>query len=641
MLLHSAQIRNFRSIEDSSEFPLDRVTCLVGKNESGKTTVLQALSRIKPVLDGPNSRFRVGDYPKRKLIEMRRAQRAGGIDVVTSTWVLEPDDRNAIAEFIGPRSLTSPKVVVTTGYDNSRRWDVEIDERQVVRHFLSTVGMTEEQMRKMPSLGSVNDLLKVLERTPSLPPKLETLKDNLETMFPDGDVAAPVAEMLDKRLPSMMYFSQYERLSGRVSIPELLRRRTESRLTEEDRIFLSLLDLSGVSLDDLLDLDDFEQLISEMELISHKLTQEIISYWNSDEHLSVDFRFDAANPNEPPPYNEGYIFRTRIRNSRHGVTIGLDERSSGFAWFFSFLVAFSQLERDHGRNLFLLLDEPALTLGPAAQSDWLRYIYETLAAKHQIVYTTHSPFMIAPSKLDAVRVVEDVHSSLAGGTRVSRPSAKTESQTAVPLRVALGYEVSHELIGSQPSLFVDDATELIYLRWFSQALKASGRDSLDPRWQITPSGGFHGMAALLALRGGTNGQKLAVLGSGHSASGLRSKDLEAFLVGRILWPGRYVDMEGAAIEDLLGRDVYARLVNRAYALDEENAWPEVDEDGVTGPLRDIFAKPDPRNGAGLDRLRVATTLPDSTTGLIAEPGLLNAAMDRFERLFRDINKLLD
>ena len=48
MLLRKAHVTNFKIVEDSKEFTLDRVTCLVGKNESGKTALLDALYRLNP-----------------------------------------------------------------------------------------------------------------------------------------------------------------------------------------------------------------------------------------------------------------------------------------------------------------------------------------------------------------------------------------------------------------------------------------------------------------------------------------------------------------------------------------------------------------------------------------------------------------
>ncbi len=69
-------------------------------------------------------------------------------------------------------------------------------------------------------------------------------------------------------------------------------------------------------------------------------------------------------------------------------------------WFFSFLVLFSQVKKNYG-NIIILLDEPALGLHAKAQADLLRYIDEKLKPDHQVMYTTHSPFMVDSANLNA------------------------------------------------------------------------------------------------------------------------------------------------------------------------------------------------------------------------------------------------
>jgi predicted ATP-dependent endonuclease of OLD family len=82
------------------------------------------------------------------------------------------------------------------------------------------------------------------------------------------------------------------------------------------------------------------------------------------------------------------------------------ERSKGFIWLFSFLAAFSEYVNE-GRRI-ILLDEPGLNLHAKAQNDLLRFIDDRLAPHHQVIYSTHSLFMIEPTKLDRCRTVEDV-----------------------------------------------------------------------------------------------------------------------------------------------------------------------------------------------------------------------------------------
>jgi predicted ATP-dependent endonuclease of OLD family len=49
MKLQKVRVQNFKSITDTGEFTIENVTCLVGKNESGKTAILQALAKLDPV----------------------------------------------------------------------------------------------------------------------------------------------------------------------------------------------------------------------------------------------------------------------------------------------------------------------------------------------------------------------------------------------------------------------------------------------------------------------------------------------------------------------------------------------------------------------------------------------------------------
>ena len=48
MRLRSFRVRAFRNVIDSGEINVDDVTCLVGKNEAGKSAIMQALHSLNP-----------------------------------------------------------------------------------------------------------------------------------------------------------------------------------------------------------------------------------------------------------------------------------------------------------------------------------------------------------------------------------------------------------------------------------------------------------------------------------------------------------------------------------------------------------------------------------------------------------------
>jgi putative AbiEii toxin of type IV toxin-antitoxin system len=95
-----------------------------------------------------------------------------------------------------------------------------------------------------------------------------------------------------------------------------------------------------------------------------------------------------------------------VYDSAHGATVRLGKRSKGFVWFFSFLAWFSQ-QRQKKIPLILLLDEPGLVLHASAQDDLLRYIETELKPYHQVIYTTHSPFMVDSKNFERIRIVRD------------------------------------------------------------------------------------------------------------------------------------------------------------------------------------------------------------------------------------------
>ncbi len=89
MKLRSVQVRDFRCIEDSGEFHLDDVTCLVGKNESGKTTILAALEKLNSAFPTRN-KFSPLDYPRKKWRPDEKIP--ADPPAVLTTWELLPSE---------------------------------------------------------------------------------------------------------------------------------------------------------------------------------------------------------------------------------------------------------------------------------------------------------------------------------------------------------------------------------------------------------------------------------------------------------------------------------------------------------------------------------------------------------------------
>ena len=237
------------------------------------------------------------------------------------------------------------------------------------------------------------------------------------------------------------------------------------------------------------------------------------------------------------------------------MTVPFSDRSAGFIWFFSFLVSFSQIKKDQG-NVIILLDEPGLNLHGRAQADLLRYIEEKLMPDHQVIFTTHSPFMVPAERLDWVRTVEDVvvqkgRSFVSLGTKIGTDVLSTDHDTLFPLQAALGYEITKGLYVGEHTLLVEGPADLLYLKAMSNELAKRDRVSLDSRWVVCPTNGIDKVAAFVSLFGG-NKPHVAVLlpfVKGQRANIDNLKQSKLLEESNILTVTEFVPQDEADIED--------------------------------------------------------------------------------------------
>jgi hypothetical protein len=296
----------------------------------------------------------------------------------------------------------------------------------------------------------------------------------------------------------------------------------------------------------------------------------VFEYWTQNKELDVEFDI-RQDPNDQAPFNQGPNLYIRIRNRRHRVSVPFSQRSKGFIWFFSFIVWFDSIRlQETNDELILLLDEPGLSLHALAQSDFLRYI-DVLSKDHQIIYTTHSPFMIQSDRLHQVRTVED---RTTVGTKITADISGSDPKTLFPLQSALGYTIAQNLFISKKNLLVEGPADLVYLRFFSALLDRIGRTGLRDDVTIVPVGGLDKLATFIALLGGSDLDLVVI----HDFNSKPDPRLQSVVREKLIREQRilnYALFRGGArkskdplistdIEDLFSSNVYLKLMNGAY-----------------------------------------------------------------------------
>ncbi len=561
--LIKARVTDYRSVEDSDSFDIEKdVTCLVGKNESGKTTLLQALFRLNPV--EPAAFDEVVDFPARKTRERKQLPAGEKIPVLTATFRLDDTIMKAIEEELGPKAMRSPEFAVEIGYrDKSKSFSFSYNEAAVVDHLRSTLDLPAAGAKAIGSVKTVTDFLDALDELKEPPSDATALADRLRG-WRNGSLGCHLIDQYaNPSMPKFVYFADYDTMPGKVALPDLIRRRQSGDITRGERALLSLLDMAGVSPEEFKNTDQHERILRELENSGNVISDEVFEYWSQNKELEVQLKVLPPEVGATAPFDEGPILQVRVFNRRHRASVPFDDRSRGFVWFFSFLAYFNELEAAGTTDLILLLDEPGLSLHGRAQGDLLRLIDERLAPKHQVLYTTHSPFMVDPDNIQRVRTVIDMER---GGAKVSSEIFKADEDTAFPLLTAMGIEMTQTLFVGEHTLLLEGPSDLIYLDILTDVAEAKGSIGLDPRWVKTPIGGSGKLSTFVTLLGANKLNVAVLVDSSTKDVGAvqRLRDNGQLAKNGLLQISEFTGTADADIEDLFDRGFYLELVNRAY-----------------------------------------------------------------------------
>jgi hypothetical protein len=386
--------------------------------------------------------------------------------------------------------------------------------------------------------------------------RIVVLEEMAEAVPQNEDAHTKARSWIIERLPVFMYLADYPEIEGHQDIAQFLARKSQSQQTNADLNFEKLCKVAGLSPQQLQELSQSNDQETRGQLANRAgsvVTTAIRKRWK-DRELKVRFNLDAHH------------FDTLISdpNSVYDVEVNLDERSRGFQWFFAFYVVFAaDTEDGDADGAILLLDEPGLYLHARSQGDLLRHLEDDFS--NQIIYTTHSPFMVPTHQLDWVRTVNIAEEV---GTTVSNDPTG-DARTLFPLQAALGYDLAQSLFIGPNNLVVEGITDFWILSAVSAYLNEQGKVGLDARLTVTPAGGaqkVHYMVALLT----SEQLKVLVLFDDEKDAKATRDDL---VKGKLIRSDNVVFVSEAFatapaeadIEDILDPKIYESLVREAYA----------------------------------------------------------------------------
>jgi predicted ATP-dependent endonuclease of OLD family len=165
------------------------------------------------------------------------------------------------------------------------------------------------------------------------------------------------------------------------------------------------------------------------------------------------------------------LFFTNDKTSKF-TPIPLSKRSDGLRWYLSlYLTLYDYLEKnDNNTKYILLLDEPNMFLHAAAQKDLLERVFKKEFKDFQILYSTHSPYMIDTDNPYSIRIIEKKEETkiYTSSQDYVRESSGIEIDTITPLMVSLDLHLSNNLTFciTDKLLLVEGTQDLYILKAF-------------------------------------------------------------------------------------------------------------------------------------------------------------------------------
>ena len=609
MKIIKARVQNYRSIIDSEEFYIDNdKTILVGPNEAGKTAFLQAIQHLNPP-EGIKPLNPLRDFPRAHYNELKVSKvDQSTIRVVEGEFELSDDDRKELDE-----SLKDVNYVLWRNLDNStghkltnsptkkRYKELENDLIKLAEYAEELTSGVEEESNQSPkyrlkmltmewdssdmiegekakALADFFDDIFLLPGETLYSPK-ETLYDIVIRKIEISDKINKALDLLRKRVPVFVLFSNYFRVRPLIHLKQLATRDADGHLDSNlnDYGNVCLLKLLGLNAKKLSEMDvsvdpstvDWEanrDKLDERQYLLNaagvRLTTEINNIWQPDKNNKEEVKLRIRA--------DGQYLKVVVEDDL-GVEVELNQRSEGFQWLVSFFVVFFAEAQEKHKNAILLLDEPGLSLHALKQREF-RKTLTSLAERNQIFYTTHSPFLVGPDELDLVRVVE--MRDRKKGTKVHTSITAKDPASLLPLQEALGYDLAQTLFSKEQNLVLEGLTDYWYLEAVSQLLRDSNDVDLNEKIALVPANAASKVVYFATILHSQGFKVAALLDSDSAGDQAAKQDTLVHTLGnrRILRTKDYLldEVKAAGVEDLL-RDTLTKIAKSELDWDVTEA----------------------------------------------------------------------
>ncbi len=609
MKLIKFRIQSYKSIKDSDWCWLaSDVTTLAGKNESGKSGILEALRDFDTdIATVPDEAMPLDDNSE-PVIEMCFEVEKTILDEIAQeiNITINKEARDYISK---------NGVILTKYHDGSYDLDDEIDtflnkqrDESSTKHIGEIKGIVE-RLSKIEQLAgvakpkmdgdittiqqAVNQYIEQLKpQVVSLPEEEVKQKVNEDineltsenNILDKEDVANKFLEELKKYTPNFIFFSDFlDILPFELPLAEAKKHKTVQDFAK----------VSNLDLDKVIATTDSQRRRNILSEHSATISGDFMDYWGQNQ---LDL---VAEP-------DGENLRLGIKESGKTLLFKPEQRSKGFQWFLSFYL---RLNAERDETNIILIDEPGLYLHAKAQKDVLK-VFEEISKESQIIFSTHSPYLIDAQRLDRVRLILKDDKN---GTKIENKIHKgADTETLTPIITAVGLDISHDFsIAGKNNVLLEGISDYFFVQALRQYIKINDANFI-------PCVGAQKIPQLVSLLIGWNLDFLAIL----------DNDTEGKKIAKILKEKLSVEQnsvifiseqDGFSVEDLFTHDDFNNFV-----LDEI-------KNGETTTLNSKFLK-----DKALDKVLLAKKFSEKVREDKSKIKLSQDTINAFKKVFDKI-----
>lgn len=460
MKLKSIKIENYKSFaEENNTLILEDLNTIIGKNESGKSNLIECLSGIS--LSGINDKS-----------FFQKINKNTGKRPIISVILIPTKEEEKKYKIVG-----ETKITLNDQYD--------IDIEGGFSDLIKNNKIFQENKKSLNELNkNVVDLFHNQDDRKNFNNIIEMINESEKKMFLNYNYVINITEKIYNN-------SNYTEFS------ECLKK-CISYLKEIQELLPHFIEIKDYSLKSKYTKSYLEDSSKSKEMLKHLLNcmdmklDDLMEYWdisNGGDKLNFSEEFNEKLEKIIAEFNKFYTqekveMKAKFENDSLNFAIkttkkymDFEERSNGLKWYLNmFIQIMSETNSTDIENYIILIDEPGVYLHINAQKEVLKLFEDFATKNNQIIYTTHSPFMIYEDKLYRSRLIikDDKGNSNIGNKYYSLPHKMgSKTETLTPILTAMGisnYNIL-SLDNKKCSIITEGISDYNYIKGYLQIKK--------------------------------------------------------------------------------------------------------------------------------------------------------------------------